>query len=139
MYHLLDTDICIKLLRGNRNVHDYMALIGEDTCFISEVTLAELRYGAEFSQRPAYHHGLIDDFRLTTRVFPIRESIPIFATEKARLRRAGLLIPDFDLLIGATAITHNFTLITNNTEHLSRMQGIRIKNWLTTPPTAGYK
>lgn len=133
--YLLDTDICIKLMRGNANVMGNLALAGEEYCFVSAITLAELRYGAEFSQRPAFHHRQIDDFQVATRAIPILEAIPKYAAEKASLRRAGLLIPDFDLLIGATAITHQLILVTNNTEHLSRMEGAKIENWVTTPPS----
>lgn len=48
----------------------------------------------------------------------------IFARERGRLRAAGMLIKDFDLLIGATAPRHNLTLLTNNGNHFGRM------NWL---------
>ena len=50
----------------------------------------------------------------------------IFARERGRLRAAGMLIKDFDLLIGASALRHNLTLLTNNRNHFGRMNGLRI-------------
>ena len=50
----------------------------------------------------------------------------IFAQERRRLRSIGALIGDFDLLIGATAIHHNLTLLTNNRRHFERIEGLSI-------------
>jgi tRNA(fMet)-specific endonuclease VapC len=54
---------------------------------------------------------------------PIMES---FAELRAFLRRRGLLIPDFDLLIGATALHYDLTLLTFNCRHFERMPGVRL-------------
>ena len=53
-----------------------------------------------------------------------------FGEEKAKLRKEGRLIPDFDLLIGITAIHHNMKMVTNNVKHLSRLNGIQIDSWI---------
>ena len=41
-----------------------------------------------------------------------------------------MLIEDLDLLIAATARTHNLTLVTNNQDHLGRIPGLRLENWM---------
>ncbi|WBA41329.1 PIN domain-containing protein [Hymenobacter canadensis] len=133
MPYLLDTDICIKLMRRHPNVVAHFFSAGGTACFISEITLAELRYGAEFSQRPAHHHAEANRLQQAVQVLPIDKAITTFAAEKARLRRAGLLLPDFDLLIGATALAYDMALVTNNTAHLSRLAGLTLENWLTDP------
>lgn len=56
--------------------------------------------------------------------------IPTYAREKARLRKAGMPIDDFDLMIGATALSHDFVLVTENIKHLGRLQGVEIENWI---------
>lgn len=38
-------------------------------------------------------------------------------------------IEDFDLLIGATAVTNDLTLVTNNVKHMNRINGIRLEDW----------
>ena len=50
---------------------------------------------------------------------------------KALLSKSGKLIDDMDMLIAATAITHNLILVTNNAKHFSRIKGLEIENWAT--------
>ena len=59
----------------------------------------------------------------------IYNSLDIYAKEKARLRKAGMVIDDFDLLIGSTAIAHKITLVTNNSAHFKRLKGIEMEDW----------
>lgn len=63
------------------------------------------------------------------KVMPIFHSLPKYAREKARLRKLGQPIDDFDLLIGATAITHKMVLVTNNVNHFKRIKGIKVSDW----------
>ena len=51
-----------------------------------------------------------------------------FGRERGRLRAVGMLIGDFDLLIGATALHHNLTLLTNNRSHFERIDGLRMES-----------
>ncbi|HZQ07376.1 MAG TPA: type II toxin-antitoxin system VapC family toxin [Anaerolineae bacterium] len=53
-----------------------------------------------------------------------------FGQIKTQLRRSGQLIPDFDLLIAASALVYNLTLITNNTAHFGRIPNLPLANWL---------
>lgn len=62
-------------------------------------------------------------------IIPLFNSIDIYAIEKARLRTSGMIIDDFDLLIGATAICDDFILVTNNVNHLDRLNNIVIEDW----------
>ena len=54
----------------------------------------------------------------------------IYAKEKAKLRKSGKLIDDFDILIGATAVANNLILVTENENHLNRLSKINIENWI---------
>ena len=49
-----------------------------------------------------------------------------YAETRALMRRRGDLIPDVDLLIGATALDHNLTVLTYNVRHLQRVPGLRV-------------
>jgi tRNA(fMet)-specific endonuclease VapC len=53
----------------------------------------------------------------------------VYAKERCRLERIGRRVDDFDLLIGATAIHHGLTLVTNNTKHFQRLNGIKLEDW----------
>ena len=63
-------------------------------------------------------------------VIPISNGIELFASEKARLLCLGTPIEDFDLLIACTAVSNNCVLVSENTKHLNRIQGLRIENWV---------
>ena len=58
----------------------------------------------------------------------VNPALLIFAKEKSRLRRMGVPIDNFDLLIGVTAIHHDLILVTNNTRHFQRLQGIKLED-----------
>jgi tRNA(fMet)-specific endonuclease VapC len=130
MKYLLDTNICVFFFRNKFNIPDILIKKGTENCVISEVTVIELRFGAENSANPQKHHELIDIFLQKIRIIPITTAIRIYASEKVRLRRAGIPINDeFDLLIGATAIANNMILVTDNEKHLNRLSNIKIENW----------
>ena len=60
-------------------------------------------------------------------VLPVDDEVcRIFARERGRLRAAGTPVGDFDILIGATALRHDLTLLTNNRRHFERLESLRI-------------
>jgi len=126
--YLIDTNIVIYLFKGRYDIPQKIAAKGKDNCFISEITLAELKYGAEKSDKIEFHN-VINDFIKEIRILPIINVLDIYAKEKVRLEKSGMRLDEFDLLIGATALANNFTLVTNNLNHFSRMENIKIENW----------
>ncbi len=126
---LLDTDICIYFTKKLFGLAERLRTQGLDKCAISEITYAELLYGAANSQMPLKNAEAVELFIVDLEVIPISSAIPIFAREKSRLRRIGKPLEDFDLLIGATAIHHDLTLVTNNMRHFNRLQGIKLEDW----------
>ena len=128
--YLLDTNICIFLFRGKYNINDQIKRVGFQNCCISEVTLAELKYGAECSEHITENNKLIDDFANSITILPIYSSLSLYAKEKARLRKAGNMIDDFDLLIGVTAVANNLILVTDNEKHLKRISKLKVENWI---------
>lgn len=127
--YLLDTDICIFFLQGRFNLSERIDEIRPEHCFISEITLAELWFGAENSSRREEHLSEVLFFEQKFRVLPIRPVFSIYAREKARLRRSGTPLAEFDLLIGATAIFNNLIMATGNTRHFQKIEGLEIENW----------
>ena len=129
--YLLDTNICIALLRGgNRNVATRLIEAGEGNCSLSVITVYELMFGAYHSQ---HESSEVPKVRLLTEHFPLiplLDSAEEYAILKTRLRAAGTPIDDFDLMIAATALTHNLVLVTDNTKHFQRITGLRLENWI---------
>ena len=130
MQYLLDTSICIFFLRGKLNLDELIRQKGRENCFISEITVLELRYGAENSENPNKSHKAVDAFISGLSIIPIYGSIKRYAKEKVRLRKIGKPMHDeFDLLIGVTAIENKLTLVTDNVKDFERLDGIKIENW----------
>lgn len=127
--YLLDTDICIHLLKGKFDLRNKIEIIGIDNCCISEITIAELTYGAFNSTNFEKHIKEISQIEQLFPVIPIYDSLRKFGEEKARLRKIGSLLPDFDLLIATSAVYHGFTLVSNNVKHMQRVDGVILENW----------
>lgn len=104
--------------------------MGIENCAISEITLAELVYGAEKSQHPKKNHKLIEDLIEFVAVLPLYSAIYLYRKEKARLTALGVMIGDFDLLIGATAVENGLIMVTENVSEFKRIKDIKVQNWL---------
>jgi tRNA(fMet)-specific endonuclease VapC len=130
MKYLLDTNICIYFFRGKFDLLQKFKNIGIEKFAISEITLAELIFGAENSSMPEKNHNLIENFTKIITILPIYNSIYFYGKEKARLRKIGKPVSDFDLLIGATAIENKLTLITENIKDFSHLKGVKMENWI---------
>jgi tRNA(fMet)-specific endonuclease VapC len=130
MKYLLDTNICIHFFRGKFDLLSKFEEVGIDNCSISEITLAELVFGAEKSQNPQKNHKLIEDLIEQVAVLPIYSAIYKYGKEKARLSSIGTNIGDFDLLIGSTATENELIMVTENVSEFERIEGIKIENWI---------
>ncbi len=62
MQYLLDTSICVFFLRGKLDLDIIIRKKGRENCYISEITVVELRYGAENSDNPIKSHKALDAF-----------------------------------------------------------------------------
>lgn len=90
---------------------------GLDNCFISELTVFELKYGAENSTNPKKSHQAVDKFVKGLTVIPIYGIVNQYAETKVYLRKNGTPLHDeFDLIIGVTALANDLTLVTDNTK-----------------------
>jgi len=127
--YLLDTDVSINYLRGFADVIRKVNEVGASRICLSEITVAELKYGAEKSNRPEHHLQDVESFQAKFGILSISPVLDVFAFEKARLKKLGLRLDDFDLLIGATAIHYDLVLVTNNVKHFERMQHLSVENW----------
>jgi len=131
MGYLIDTNTMIYSIKNIAKVNDkFRENLGSPKA-ISIITYAELYYGAKKSAIPEKNMAIV---RKSTELFPIieitRPVIETFADIKVYLSKKGLIVPDFDILIGATALTMNYTLITNDLNHFQRIPGLKVENWM---------
>ena len=129
MKYLLDTNIAIFYMKGKYNLDERFVNITPGNLFISEITLAELKYGVENSEHTEKNRKVLDLFLTGVKILPIFHALDLYAKEKVRLQKAGTRIDDFDLLIGTTAITHNLVMVSNNTSHFKIIKGIKLEDW----------
>ena len=127
MEYLVDTDWAINYLhRADRTVRRLEELLPKGVG-LSVISLAELYDGLTGSNNPDADAEALRLFLEAVDVVPLDDAAcRAFGEERARLREEGNLIGDMDILIGATAISNNLTLLTNNTRHFERMQGLSI-------------
>jgi len=130
MDYLPDTNICIHYFKGQFELKNKIEQIGFRRFAISEITLAELIYGAEKSQKRNENIKVVETFAELITIIPIFDSIRIYGKEKARLKLKGTSISDLDLFIGATAIVNDMILVTRNVREFERMENIKIENWI---------
>ena len=127
MSNLLDTDWAINYLNQQAETVRHLDTLRQQGISVSIITIAELYEGITNSHDPDRSERTLTNF---LRPFPVIQLdfaiCRIFGTERARLRSTGTLIPDMDLLIGATALRHNLTLLTNNRRHFGRLPGLRL-------------
>lgn len=128
--YLLDSNICIYILRGKKELRQLLCQKGWDNCCISEMTVAELLYGAECSNDVEGNRQKVLSFCNDMQVLPVSDVLGEYARQKAVLRKKGTPIDDMDLFIGCTAITNGCIMVTENVKHLQRIEHIRIENWV---------
>ena len=132
--YLLDTNICVFCMRGMFELNRKIALAGIGNCYLSEITVAELYYGAENSSNPEKTMRQTEEFISLFHILPFSESLHTYGREMAYLKSIGRKIENFDMAIGSIALQHQMVLVTDNIDHLGRIRGIVIENWKTNEP-----
>jgi tRNA(fMet)-specific endonuclease VapC len=125
MSYLLDSDVTADYLKGlPQPVQHIQSIIGSGIA-ISIITYGEIYDGIAGSYDPEAAERVFRQFLRVAVVVPLNRSVMRrFATERRALRLQGQKLDDMDLLIAATALHHNLTLITRNVRHFGRIPGL---------------
>jgi predicted nucleic acid-binding protein len=127
--YLMDTDWAIDYLNGQNRTRKRLEELEEDGLAFSIISFAEVYEGIYYSKDPEANEQALLDFLQNVTVLSIDEEIArLFGKERGRLRAAGKITSDFDLLIGMTACRHQLTLLTNNRRHFENIEGLRIES-----------
>jgi len=127
--YLIDTDWVIDHLNQVERVVTRLKELRPQGLALSIVSLAELYEGVQYSRDPDRSQQALDAFLEDVSVLGIDEEIcQLFGRERGRLRKAGQLIGDFDLLIAATGLHYGLTVLTNNRQHFERVAGLQIES-----------
>lgn len=127
---ILDTDVCIEILRGNQQVIERRAGIIDEVA-TTWITACELSYGAEKSRYRDRNSPLVLSFLATLPVLGLNlVAAGHFGRTKAQLESAGLRIADAYLLIASVAMAHGAALVTGNRRHYDRISGLPLEDWI---------
>lgn len=128
--YLLDTDTIIYSLKGNSEIKKNLLKHINDPLHVSVISMMELYYGAYKSEKRTSNLAKVKVLEKTLNIIPVgSETVEIFGMVKAHLETDGLPLDDFDLIIGACALSRNLVLVTNNTRHFQRIEGLKLENW----------
>jgi len=130
--YILDTDVCIEILRANRIVINKITTLPDNTrLFTSVINASELFHGAYNSRHPALRIGEVKEFLQGLEVLPLNlEACEKYGELKTRLKIHGVVIPDIDLFIASIALVHNLVLVTHNISHYQRIKELVLEDWL---------
>ncbi len=133
---LLDTDVCIEILRGNVRVIERRRRTPDEVA-TTWITACELAYGAAKSRAPEPNRALVKAFLATLPVLELDwVAAERFGRLKADLERAGNRVADADLLIAAIALARGAGLVTGNRRHYGRIPELGIEDWIRGPDPA---
>jgi tRNA(fMet)-specific endonuclease VapC len=127
--YLMDTDWVIHYLNGRDDIVRRLDELQPEGVGLSVISLAELYEGIFYSTDPQGNEQDLNDFLRGVQVIGIDEdACKVFGRERGRLRKAGQLIGDFDLLIASTGLHYGVTVLTNNRQHFERVEGLQIES-----------
>lgn len=129
--YLLDTDVCIEMIRGRgQTIVSRLTRLEPGQCSLSAITIAELVYGAHKSSHVERNLIALLKFRAPFEVRPFDDtSAMAYGEIRAQLERAGSMIGAMDLLIAAQGLADDATVVTNNLKDFERVPGLRVERW----------
>jgi tRNA(fMet)-specific endonuclease VapC len=129
--YMLDTNLCIRVLRDRpQHVRDRFNAEADALC-ISTIVLTELFHGAAKSARPIENRRAVERFAARLQVLPFDEAASAHAGDiRAALERVGRLIGGYDVLIAGHARSRGLVVVTGNLGEFSRVEGLRCEDWL---------
>lgn len=129
--YLLDTNLCIRVLRDRpKDIRERFNLEADSLC-ISTIVLTELLHGAAKSDRPEHNRNEVERFAARLEVLVFDQAAADHAADiRAVLERNGQPIGGYDLLIAGHARSRGLTVITGNLTEFGRVEGLRCEDWL---------
>ncbi|MEK7633778.1 MAG: type II toxin-antitoxin system VapC family toxin [Patescibacteria group bacterium] len=124
---LVDSDIIIDFLNNQSSAVNLLKdSFNNKEFFISIISWIEVVYGFKknkASNKIKIFQDLLKDYRI--QVISVDEKVAEkFLDVKIGLEKQRQPLADFDLLITATAIVNNLSLVTRNTKHFKRITGL---------------
>jgi tRNA(fMet)-specific endonuclease VapC len=127
--NLLDTDHCIAILRKKLDLREWVS--PDEELATTAISVAELTHGAHRSIHREDNLARLEVLLSALIILPFDEAAARrFGVLKAELEKRGEPLDDLDLQIASIALENSIPLVTNNTRHFNRLNGLRLVNWL---------
>ncbi len=126
--YLIDSDTLIALGKGLVSIQQKMNRVGIPNCVVSEISMAELYVGA-YKSKSSKEESFLTFLENLIPTVPISSAIKKYALLRAQLEALGTRLEDMDLFIAATALVNDYTLVSHNTGHFSRIPGLKLEDW----------
>ncbi|MEK7550300.1 MAG: type II toxin-antitoxin system VapC family toxin [Patescibacteria group bacterium] len=126
MKYLLDSDVVIDFEKSKEPGSTFFRKAMEQKAFMSVISFSEVMYGLlnnSYSEKFNFFEKILEDFGINLLSVSKNEVVE-FTNLKLSFKKT--IIPDFDLLIAATAIVNDLTLITRNLKHFSRIPSLKL-------------
>ena len=129
--YLLDTNICIYLInKKHESLISRLKKGMKSGVGLSSITLSELEYGVQKSQRPQENAVNLMRFLLPFDILSYDEkAAEAYGIIRADLEKRGKVIGNMDMLIAAHAKSLDTILVTNNEKEFCRIPHLRVENW----------
>lgn len=131
MIYLLDTCTVSDFVKGHPNVLARLRAMPPVDLALSSITRMEVEYGLQLNPQRGVKIGpAMEALFSTVTIIPFGDSEAKAAgAVRAALRKQGMPIGAYDVLIAATAIVHGLTLVTSNTDEFLRVSGLNVEDW----------
>lgn len=129
--YMLDTNLCIRVLRERpAQARERFNLEADGLC-ISTIVLTELLHGAARSARPEHYRREVERFAGRLDVLALDAAAADHAADiRAVLERQGRPIGGYDILIAGHARSRGLIIVTGNLAEFGRVEGLRCEDWL---------
>ncbi len=127
MSYLVDTDYVADWLKGRPEAVTLLRTLEPKGLAISLITYGEIYDGIYYGSNPRKQERIFRQFLQGADVLSFNKlTMQQFARIRGHLRRTGNIISDPDILIAATALHHNLTVVTRNIRHFERVPNLKL-------------
>jgi len=131
MKYLLDTNICIHIMKHTQNVLRKFSEVHEGSAGISSITLAELEFGICNSTSYEKNRAKLISFLPLIEVLSFDDIAAVeYGIIRTDLQKRGIPIGSLDMLIAAQAKARNLIIVTNNVREFERITDLQVEDWL---------
>ena len=132
MKYLLDTNMCIFLMKNNTSVVNKYKENKKKGIAISSITAAELYFGVCNSANPIKNGENLAKFLIGLKILEFDSiSAMEYGNLRAKLWKKGMPIGPLDMLIASHAKSKGLIIVTNNVHEFERIDGLLIEDWLS--------